>query len=766
MVTAAQLSTQLLVQFLAAVSTCADEAAAVRVAAERTAAALEAEAAAVVFDTVVSTVGFPRGAAPTEDLLAVVARSVRTINVPGVGACDAMSAPLDHDGRGHLMVARSGGDGFTAEESNFLRGMARTLHLALTMLRTLEAERAMRERSEAQAAENEELLGSLRGRHHLLEQLMDIQRAISRRAPLEQVLDSIVAGAHELLDDEFSSLRLLDVEAPERFIRVTSHGLPAGAADVADAAETQWHGGRATEALSFQAIAADRVIVAQPLVPTDTGDAAIAAMAAPVHEGGRAVGALVVGSSTRAHSYSETERATLAAFAQQVSLAITDARTLEDVRQANHDPLTGLASRRLFIDRLSQAIPTDHSQPRAALLFIDLDRFKAVNDALGHAAGDVLLIEIADRLRGCLRANDGAARFGGDEFAVLLRGVYDERQAIEVAERILTAVRQPVDINGSQLFVDASIGIVGVSAGGDAESLIRDADVAMYEAKRAGSGRHASFELAMRTRFDDRVALEADLRGALDDEQFVLQYQPIVDVADGRIECVEALVRWAHPTRGTLPPLSFIPLAEDTGLILPLGEWILRKACTEAATWPTYVAGRLAPSVTVNLSGRQLQEPDLPRVIARALADTGLDPASLILEITESVLLLDSASALTRLRELKDLGLRLAVDDFGTGYSSLRYLRSFPVDILKVDKWFVDGIATDIDAANLVAAIINLGTTMHLRTVAEGIETAEQLDVLRKNDCRLGQGFFFSRPLDPPALRELLSHPVPAEWGL
>jgi diguanylate cyclase (GGDEF)-like protein len=761
----AKLSTQLLVRFLAAVSACVDNDSATRTAAEEAAAALEAEVGIVVVDGLaVTSVGFPRGhKIPAEDVAAVVLRERQHLQVPGVGACAAMAAPLDESEREYLVVARSGADGFSAEESNLLRGMARTLALVLAMLRTLEAERDMRERSESQATENAVLLSSLQGRHHLLEQIISIQREISRRAPLDEVLESIVAGAHDLLGDEVVSLSLLDEQDPSRFVHVTSRG-PHHDERLALAAArgTAIH---VPSAVGWLAIKRDKVVVAETpddtLVMTD-GVRLAAAMAAPVRENGKAVGALIVGSLRPGRVYHDADRATLAAFAEQVSLAITDARTLEDIRVAYHDPLTGLASRRLFMDRLGQAIANaNRDGSTLALLFLDLDRFKMVNDTLGHRAGDQLLVEVANRLRMCLRETDSAARFGGDEFAILLERIESDDRAVDVADRILSVLRTPISIGGRSLFVDASIGVVsGRGAVGDlegvAESMMHDADVAMYQAKQTGAGRHALFEVGMRARFAERVELEASLRLAIGRDEFVLQYQPVVDLESGRTVCVEALVRWLHPVHGLMPPLSFLAVAEDCGVIHALGEWVLKAACRQAKSWGAMLPDGAAPSICVNLSGTQLHDPDLARCVWSALDDSGLDPALLVLEITESVLLNESPSMIRELHKLRQLGVRIGLDDFGAGYSSLRYLRAFPIDMLKIDKSFIDSIATNPEAAALTQAIIELGNRLNLETVAEGIETAAQHAMLRAARCKLGQGFYFSRPADASVISELL----------
>jgi diguanylate cyclase (GGDEF)-like protein len=749
------LSTQLLVQFLTAVSSCPDSASAARVAAERAAAALEAEVGAVVLDDLVATVGFPGGDGAAAALAAVARRETSEVEVPGVGACSALAAPLREAADGHLVVARSYAPHFTSAEVNLLRGMARAFHVALVSLRTLERERAMRELSERQARENERLIESLRTRHHLLERLVGVQRAITRRAPLEEVLGVVVDGAQGLLRDDVAVLALVDRDDPSRFLHVTARGLPPEAV-----AALRRSRPTSTDP-AWAAVTTDRVVLARgPVLPAadsaaDCGVRPRAALAAPVHEGPRTAGVLLVASADAERAYGTEDQAVLEAFAEQVSLALTDALTLAEMHRANHDTVTGLATRRLFVQRLDEALAGPPGST-VGVLFIDLDRFKMVNDTLGHQAGDQLLHEVGARIRACLREADSAARFGGDEFAVLLEQVDDVEGVVAVAERIGESIRRAVELSGRQVFVDASIGIVTAAPGStDSEAMIRDADVAMYEAKKSGAGRAVVFDQGMRDRFERRVELESDLRNALARDELCLHYQPIVDLESGEVVAVEALLRWQRPGHGWVPPMSFIPVAEETGVILPLGEWVLREACRLARTWHDVLAGR-APVVAVNLSARQIAEPGLARTVAAVLAETGLPPDGLVLEITESVLMQDRELALERLTELKALGVGLAVDDFGTGYSSLTYLRGFPVDILKIDKAFVDDVADDQEAAQLARAIVELGRTLKLSTIAEGIERPEQRDVMRAYACTLGQGYLFSRPVDADALLAFL----------
>ncbi len=430
--------------------------------------------------------------------------------------------------------------------------------------------------------------------------------------------------------------------------------------------------------------------------------------------------------------------------------------------QAFHDSVTGLANRALFRDRVEHALER-HARDGApvTILFMDLDDFKTVNDSLGHAAGDHLLGEVADRIKATLRQADTAARLGGDEFAILLEDGGDGVIAAEVATRVLAAFEAPFRLEGVEVFVRASIGIASTehatSVGRGTEELLRNADVAMYMAKEAGKSRYQVFEPAMHNTALKRLELKADLQRALDNEEFIVHYQPVIELDTGRIEGFEALVRWEHPVRGTVPPLDFIPLAEETGLIVPIGSWVLREACGRAAELQARFPMEPPLHMAVNLSARQIQRPEVVSDVAAALRETGLDPADLVLEITESVMMQNVDLSIQRLAELKELGVRLAVDDFGTGYSSLNYIRRFPVDILKVDKSFVDGVTSGGEESALTAAIIELAAILKLRPVAEGIERADQLEKLLSLNCDLGQGYYFARPLPLGEVDDLLT---------
>ena len=442
-----------------------------------------------------------------------------------------------------------------------------------------------------------------------------------------------------------------------------------------------------------------------------------------------------------------------------VARDITSRKQLESqlAYQALHDPLTGLANRALFHDRVEHALAgLERVGGRLAVLFLDLDDFKTVNDSLGHTEGDRLLAAVAARFLNATRGCDTVARLGGDEFAVLLESVGSDSDVITVAERIASSLRSPVMLDDKPVPVSASMGIARAGDADGVDELLRNADVAMYTAKTAGKGRYAIFAPEMHKSLVDRMALESDLRDGIARGELRLMFQPIVDLSTGRLAAAEALVRWQHPTRGLLAPNVFIPMAEDTGLIVPLGRWVIGEACRQAAGWqaPSPLDDR--PTVTVNLSGRQFQHADLVRDVAAALAASALEPNRLVLEITETVIMRDVDTTLARLLELKALGVRLAIDDFGTGYSSLGSLRRFPIDVLKIDKAFVDGITLGGNDAALARTIIALGDMLSLRTVAEGIEDSHQFRALRELGCELGQGFLFAKPQPPEQFKALL----------
>jgi diguanylate cyclase (GGDEF)-like protein len=490
------------------------------------------------------------------------------------------------------------------------------------------------------------------------------------------------------------------------------------------------------------------------------------AMVAALHGETRVVGTMLLGKGDGAVSTFDADELRLfETLANQVSVALENGRLEHSLAQlksleqqltfqAFHDSLTNLANRALFSERVVQALATAQTNgSTVAVLFIDLDDFKTVNDSLGHGAGDQLLIAAGERIRHCVRPGDTAARLGGDEFAILLEDVQSPQDTTRVAERILSAFRAPVEVDGKNLFVQASVGIATSQHCDEAGELLRNADVAMYTAKRNGKGCYEVFEPTMSVAVVRRHQLKADLERALENDEFVVHYQPFVDLTDGRIVSVEALVRWQHPERGLLPPVDFIGLAEETGLIVPIGKLVLEVACRQAAAWrqthPTL-------AMSVNLSPRQLEHAGLVEDVRACLRTSGLEAESLILEITESIMMEDLDGTVATLEALKELGVLLAIDDFGTGYSSLSYLRRLPIDILKIAKPFVDGIGTTPEELAFVHAIVKMGQTLHLELVAEGVEREDQFTELHDLQCNFGQGFYFARPMPPVEMLALL----------
>ncbi len=702
---------QQLTEYLTLLGGCESVECALKQGVERAAEAFEAEAGAVVRDGVVAaTIGL-RDPAPDWG-------AAKHADVPGLGLVPAVNAPLDENSR--LALAREG-DPFSVEETALLRGMAKAL---------------------AQTVRTLELVSSLRNRQELLERLAHIQRSIVDRTDLDSLLNAIVNGAVELIGDEIVSVRLIDDGDPTIIRLAACAGISQATRDriaVRSVGET-----RIPSALGGLMVLEDTTGITDETI---VNEGIQALMSAPVSRNGVVCGVLTVGSRHPGRRYGGDEREVLLAFAEHTSLAITDARNHSDaVHRALHDPLTNLPNRSLFADRLRQA------EQRAArggsalgVLFLDLDGFKAINDSLGHGCGDELLIAVAGRINDTLRAGDTAARLGGDEFAVLVDGLNDEREAVNVANRMLAALRPPVSVGGQDIRVRVSIGVA--TARGPGGDLLRDADLAMYQAKASGRDRVVSFDAEMHAAMVASVAMENDLRRALAEGDLHLAFQPIVDLSTGRIRAAEALLRWKYP------PAEFIPLAEETGLIVPIGAFVLQSACRAAASWDI--------PVTVNVSSVQLRSAEFTDTVAHALADAGLPAHRLILEITESVLMIDVKRTAALLRELKALGVRIAIDDFGTGHSSLQYLQQLPLDTLKIPKPFIDELDDRDSDAVLARAILDLGRSFHLSVVAEGIETDRQRTRLRDLGATIGQGFLFARPLSPEDLvRYMNAEPV------
>ena len=438
---------------------------------------------------------------------------------------------------------------------------------------------------------------------------------------------------------------------------------------------------------------------------------------------------------------------------------ISDAKTHQDelARQANHDSLTGLPNRNLLWDRIDRACArTQRYGDFAAVAFLDLDNFKVVNDSLGHSLGDHLLRAVAQRLQSSLRAMDTVARLGGDEFVLVLSDQKGEPSVSGELQRIVESFSQPFAVDGRDVFITASVGVALYPQDAkDPEALMKSAELAMYRAKESGRNGYQLYTVEMQTRVTERLALEGRLRRALERGEFSLHYQPQVDLRSKRIFGVEALIRWNQPDLGMVSPAKFIPLAEETGLIVPIGAWVVRTACRQCKAWQD--AGLPPVTVAVNISARQFREKNLLQVVAQILTETGLNPRQLELEVTESVIMHDAQQIIASLQAFRDMGVKLSVDDFGTGYSSLSYLKRFPVDRLKIDQSFVHDLGSDADDAAIAQAVITLGHTMGLRVIAEGVETPEQLAFLRRHECDEMQGYLFGKPMPADEFAKLLA---------
>ena len=425
-------------------------------------------------------------------------------------------------------------------------------------------------------------------------------------------------------------------------------------------------------------------------------------------------------------------------------------------QQANYDALTGLPNRSLLYDRLNQAVYAQRERRAVAVIFLDLDHFKFVNDSLGHSVGDELLKDMGERLRQVLRDGDTVARLGGDEFVLILNDQTRDDVIFRAMQRINAKLNEPFVIDGKELYVTCSAGIsLYPQDGTDVETLLKNADAAMYRAKEHGRNNFQFYTAEMNSKVNERLAIEGSLRRALERKEFILHYQPKVNVKSGAIVGAEALLRWNHPERGLMAPNLFVPLAEETGLIVPIGEWVLREACMQNRAWQN--AGLAPITVSVNVSVRQFRQGILINSVSRILAETGLDPHCLEMELTESMIMHNTEAVVATLRQLTALGVQLSVDDFGTGYSSLSYLKNLPIDTLKVDQSFVRDIAADGSNHRVLArAIISIGHSLNLKVVAEGVETEAQLEYLRRHGCDEVQGYYFSRPVASDAFRKLL----------
>jgi diguanylate cyclase (GGDEF)-like protein len=723
-----------LADMLALVSTIEDADEAIQRGLERAGLALGAEFCAIVRDgSVVASRGFPAADVPVVALAGIAAGRGHTLDYGGFFGSECVVVPMEDDSDGKLVLARISG-GFSEEERNLLHGMARVLTLAVRMLR----------------------------RQSLLERLSRIQRSIVHRAALQDVLDGIVAGAGELLGDEIAALRLVEPHNPSQMVMAAAAGVQG---ELLEALRR----GPVGEGVGGRAISSAELVVQEAYSDWAGGFSVYrerglqAAMAAPVHENGVAVGSLTVASFRPGRHYSRTEQEVLIAFAEHASLALTDARNFEDaVHQAFHDSLTGLPNRALLAEHLELALARARRTASAvALLYVDLDDFKLVNDSLGHAAGDQLLCQIAMRLQDRRRETDLLARQSGDEFLLLLSDVKGDpvASAHTAAEGILQALSRPFTISGTDFHIGASVGVgVFPRDANDAEELLRHADAAMYQAKARGRNTVAIYSgEAHQSR--ERLSLSTRLRRAIERDELVLHWQPIVDPRDGLLRKAEALVRWDDPSRGLVPPIEFIPFAEDTGLIDDVGEWVLEALCRQRLAWQ---AQGLDPQVTFNVSPRELRRTVFAEHLRSRLGAHGLDPSRVTVEVTESAAMGDFGVTEPVLRDLADAGFKVAIDDFGAGYSSLSRLRDLPVQMLKIDRSFLRDVPGRTEATAVVTAILELAAALGMETVAEGVESPAQREFLIERGCTYGQGFLLGRPAPArdlePLLRRAASH--------
>ncbi len=607
---------------------------------------------------------------------------------------------------------------------------------------------------------------SEREKHERLELLYQSSRILQHSPELDSSLVALLGHARAMFRVELAEVvlypRVLDAEAlrtsswhdgePEVMIPVADFDADVFAARIREA----------TRPFFFEPIDEPRIRQA---------------IAAPLRGETELIGSLLIANRlTEGTSFREDDLRLLETLANQVAVALENghlerslaelSRLKEQLRyQAYHDPLTGLANRSLFVERVTDRLLTANPERLPVVLFLDLDDFKIVNDTLGHAAGDRLLIDVAERLRNVLRADDIAARLGGDEFAILLDDGSDLATTMSVAERIVTALRVSFLIAETEVQLSGSVGVAASRSGTErADELLRNADVAMYTAKSSGKNRVAVFEPTMHAAIVARHELSAELSRSLGRGELALLYQPIIDLRTGTAVGVEALVRWLHPTRGLLGPSEFIGLAEETSMIVALGNWVLDEACRQGARWSAADALGRPLTVTVNLAAQQLQEADFVNHLSTALAESGLRPEQLVLEMTETVIFHDTMGTIDRLEEIRALGVRIAIDDFGTGYSSLGYLRRFRVDILKIAQEFI-GQTDSPDEWPFAAAIVALGRALGMTIIAEGVEEPGQLAHLRGLGCELGQGFLFAPPLDAESARQYLLERAPARRG-
>ena len=658
------------------------------------------------------------------------------------------------EGGGRRLAVGVGGDTlWTSRHDAALAGMGPMLQVALRVQAVQTVERELRS---AQAGAQATVLRKLEHRQRVLDEMVRVQRSLARRAPFQQKLDLVTSAVAQVLGVELVAVRLVDPANPDELVVVSGAGLDPLAPDRSPVSGSGV-GGAAFR--SNRTIAVDDYRAHPSAMATYRHGGVRSAMASPVQQFGRAVGSIVAATTVPGRRFDESDRETLKAFADQASIALTEQHLFTEMQQGLVDPLTGLANRSRLHDQLASALElgTGHGAG-PAVLFVDLDGFKVVNDAMGHGAGDELLVKVAQRLREVVVPGALVARFGGDEFTVLLPSVAELTAASDCARALLAGLEPPFEVAGHEVSVSASVGIAWDrrrpgSAAETAVDMLRCADTAMYRAKAAGRGQFAVYEERMHQELVRAIARERHLRRAVDQEELTAYYQPVVDMVTGEVVGAEALVRWERD--GSLvSPAKFIELAEETGLIVPLGRTVLRRACSTLADLER--AGRSGLTMSVNLSVRELESPTLVADVRAAIEESGIAAGSLVIELTESALMRDVAVMTGRLTALRDLGVRIAIDDFGTGYSSLARLRWLPIDILKIDRSFIELVDADDQSVAMLRAVGALAAALDLEVVVEGVERAAQVEVITALGLRHAQGFLYSAAVPADRLAALL----------
>jgi len=724
-----------------------------RIAVDRVAAAFDAEVVALVLDeTVIRCLGFPADAVPVRLLRNASEVHSAILDAPGIGQVHSLSATVSTAGC-TLVVLRAGSP-FDKEEETLVRSMARALGLAMTATDRLTESRVLAER--------------LAERQYLSDRLSQIQKSISHRAPLQEVMDSITQGAAELLSADVVGLRIVGIGEGGRTIASLTGYPDEGLAQFRSIPLNQGFSGRAF--IEGVLVSTGDFAAAATSIGAAPQESIEAAMATPVHHDGRIVGVLNVASRDVGRVFTLAEQEILLRLADHASLAVTDAAAIHALRdslegerfKASHDALTALPNRTTVLEMIEYEL--HHADPAEPLcvLYIDVDRFKLLNDMYGHSFGDRVLIEVASRLSNAVREEDLVGRLAGDEFVVVAPGI--SAQAAEaLAQRVTLEMTEPFVLDGRGTQLSVSVGVAESAPDLSSEELLGNADVAMYRAKTNGRDCVVSYDIQMRDEMFKRADLEQEISLGLKAGEFVPFFQPSMNLDTGEVHSLEALVRWNHPTRGQLNPDAFLALAEETGSIVDIDLCVLEEACRRLAGWT-----QLHPDLTisVNLSVRHFAHPEIVDFVTETLSKYRLHGSRLWLEITESMVMENDEMTLEILRSLRSLGVRFMVDDFGTGYSSLVYLKRYPIDALKIDREFVDGLGDDLEDEAIVTAIIRLADALGHEVIAEGVETEAQQEWLVQSGCMYAQGFLFSKAISADAIDALLSPVATLENGL